>query len=267
MEEAIKTGNLYALKYIVDGEANDVLSEALQLAYQYGELEIIEFLIEKNVNIINTLSFMCGYKYGHLHVIEYMCEKYPNVCTDIDIYHDVLYNCVDYGYLDIIEYLVENVPEDLELDLNADTLGALLYSAAMHGNLDIVEYLVRKGANVNENSDDYLSPLCAAAEFGHLEIVKFLVEKGAIVNDIAINWAEDLDIIKFLEDHKYGLDSFITISIYNKNIDEECSICLDSIKKEYILCINNHAHCKTCMNDAFKILTRRCPLCRCTEFK
>eukprot|EP00049_Salpingoeca_infusionum_P026376 m.25424 g.25424 ORF g.25424 m.25424 type:complete len:224 (-) comp8708_c0_seq1:248-919(-) len=59
---------------------------------------------------------------------------------------------------------------------------SLLHTAAEFGKVDNVKALVTAGADVNEFTDDGLTPLHLAAKFGHEDVVDYLVAAGADVH-------------------------------------------------------------------------------------
>src|SRR5262249_15890167 len=54
-----------------------------------------------------------------------------------------------------------------------------LTAAAMDGNLEAIRQFLEGGADINEKSVGYASPLAAAARDGQLDAINLLLERGA----------------------------------------------------------------------------------------
>jgi hypothetical protein len=55
---------------------------------------------------------------------------------------------------------------------------AMIY-AAQRGSIEMLKLLLDKGADINQQSDDGVTPVMNAAHFLHKDAVQFLIEKGA----------------------------------------------------------------------------------------
>lgn len=102
-----------------------------------------------------------------------------------------------------------------------------IFWAANVGNREIVRILALAGANINEYSEDFDTPLRAAASHGNREIVEELISLGADINATRIGGGrtalmyaaefEKLDVVKFLLSakarydirDKYGYSAFL----------------------------------------------------------
>ena len=75
---------------------------------------------------------------------------------------------------------------DSGLDVNAIVKGrskfSLLQSASFYGHAEVVKLLLNKGAEVNKQDIDRMTPLHYASCRGHMEIVNLLLNNGANVN-------------------------------------------------------------------------------------
>ena len=84
--------------------------------------------------------------------------------------------CED-GFLEGIKFLVEsgtiNANRSFDRPLNYEIQA---------GNLDIVKFLVEKGAEVNRNRCDDMSPLHCAIKYFRVDIFKYLIDNGATVD-------------------------------------------------------------------------------------
>jgi ankyrin repeat protein len=102
-----------------------------------------------------------------------------------------------------------------------------IFWAANVGNREIVRILALAGANINEYSEDFDTPLRAAASHGNREIVEELISLGADINATTTGGAtalmyaaefEKLDVVKFLLSAKarydikdtYGYSAFLS---------------------------------------------------------
>lgn len=118
------------------------------------------------------------------------------------------------GELDSVVYLISIKKVNIDIGRGSDA-GTLLIRASWKGHLEVVKYLVKKGANINEQSEDRLTSLMAASNWGYLKMVKYLIERGAKVDrqDIfgktALMRASDLgslEIIKYLIENGASVD-------------------------------------------------------------
>lgn len=87
---------------------------------------------------------------------------------------------------DMVRAIVQDKPGDVKalLDkgepLDAKQNGqTALHMAAMNGKVDILTILIARGANVNIQDDEGVSPLMVAAKAGQLEAVQALIAQGA----------------------------------------------------------------------------------------
>ena len=64
----------------------------------------------------------------------------------------------------------------------ADNFGAPLHWAAMNGHTDVVSILVRRGANLEVQSNLLGAPLHAATSRNHLDVISVLLDHGAMVD-------------------------------------------------------------------------------------
>lgn len=87
-------------------------------------------------------------------------------------------------------------------------LSAILF-AANNGHLDLLKALVEVGANIEDRSNNWKTPLNWAATWGHFPCVKYLVDVGANISSydakgvtplMAATQKGDVEIVKYLLD-------------------------------------------------------------------
>lgn len=100
------------------------------------------------------------------------------------------------------------------------THSAILF-AANNGHLDLLKALVDVGANIEDRSNNWKTPLNWAATWGHLSCVEYLVSAGANISSydvkgitplMAATQKGSIDIVEFLLDH--GADP-LTKNVFN----------------------------------------------------
>jgi len=104
-----------------------------------------------------------------------------------------LFEAVKTGDLAKVKALIEKEPGIV----NAKNPGGqtILFAAVSLGQIEISEYLISKGAEVNETSNFYLTPMHVACMRNvPLGIVRLLAEKGADVNAAAKYQGKPLDL-------------------------------------------------------------------------
>ena len=85
------------------------------------------------------------------------------------------------GYVELVELLLDLKVEVKPKDRHGKN--ALFYALEPQAeNVDLISILVDKGADVNSETADKMTPLIKAVEKGFLHIAKILLQKNAYVN-------------------------------------------------------------------------------------
>mmetsp|Transcript_6497 Transcript_6497/g.23095 ORF Transcript_6497/g.23095 Transcript_6497/m.23095 type:complete len:766 (-) Transcript_6497:95-2392(-) len=162
MENACRTGNLEAVKGLVNVDRNRALREdasgqtPLHRVAAYNHMEILNFLIDCRADV-NALD-----RYGD----------------------SALKKAIFNGHYEVVFRLIE-----MGADVNVcDHTGKTpLHFAAEKGDAACVELMIEKGANVNAEiqGQHYLTPLHLAAIHGHNSVCKALLAAGSIIDSQA----------------------------------------------------------------------------------
>jgi len=78
---------------------------------------------------------------------------------------------------------------ELLLNAGADIKDASLADAVAHGSIEFIQYLLEKGADLEKDNSDDLTPLMEAAKRGREDVVKLLIEYGVTIDTKAIEMA------------------------------------------------------------------------------
>lgn len=76
-------------------------------------------------------------------------------------------------------YLVQNPSAILERDISLSTG---LHEAVERGDLELVGLLIRFGAEVNAQTESFITPLHVACHYGYLAIAELLIQEGACID-------------------------------------------------------------------------------------
>ncbi len=98
--------------------------------------------------------------------------------------------------------LVKQLINSGNYNVNVDVDGygmTILMQAAINGNLEIVKELIKKGANVNAQSNPGYTALMWAAHFGRYQIAKELIKAGADINAKTHAGQTALDMAKLMQ--------------------------------------------------------------------
>ena len=172
----------------------------LLIATSKGHSGVAQLLIEKGaeVNITNSGEYtplIYGSYYCDLNVVKLLVKKGANIEARSKYGHFPLYMAVARGDSEIVRYLVAN-----GADINKKTYKSpikdipqgvgkslsMLHVAAAFGYDDIGVFLVKKGAHVNETTEEGLTPLWYASDSGCLKCAQCLIDRKADVN--LCNW-------------------------------------------------------------------------------
>ena len=109
------------------------------------------------------------------------------------------------GQGEIVNYLLQR---GAVIDARNTSGLSSLHAAAYAGHTDIVKLLVAKGADVNDDANDFgVTPLHLASEENHIGTVQVLLRQGADTSAIEVNgysamtragWREHWDIVQIL---------------------------------------------------------------------
>ncbi|MHC3898072.1 UNVERIFIED_CONTAM: ankyrin repeat domain-containing protein [Wolbachia endosymbiont of Nasonia longicornis] len=164
-------------------------STILHLLAKDGNEKVIERILKKVdsnklskiVNAVDKMKFTpldYAAMHGHLKIVKCFIEKGSDLDggnRDLSPLHWATLS----GQLEVVKHFIDN--KYWEVDKLSEEVGTPLHYAVISGNIDIVKYLVEKGANVNLQDKDYISPFCYAAESVRLNIAKYLIKKKLFI--------------------------------------------------------------------------------------
>lgn len=181
---------------------------ALSLASRNGHLSTMKLLIENNAQIepdlrgkTPQLALVEASMSGHEAIVKFLLEigAEPNA-RDCDGY-TAISGASSRGHLAIVKLLIESGPE-IDLDAKGNKLKSALVEASRMGHVEVVRFLLERGANIEAQGDDGMTPLIAASRNGNEKLAQLLIERGAKVN------AQDKDgkssLHSIMEFHNYG---------------------------------------------------------------
>jgi ankyrin repeat protein len=179
--EAIRTGNLPAVKSLVDSDPslasakNDSGVSATLMSLYAGRQEIRDLLLSH----APALELHDAAAVGNLARVKEFVGKDPALANAIspDGFPVIALAAV-FGHLDIARYLAEHGANVDAPAANGSGYNALT-GAVASGHTNTVKWLLENGANPNYRYGPGYSPLLTAAANGHLEIVKLLLAHGA----------------------------------------------------------------------------------------
>lgn len=97
---------------------------------------------------------------------EKLNEKYGDTCQEREF---------DANHLFDVSLTINNIQYNVKFPL--------LHIVARNGRLEIIKHLIEKGANVDEKTNNRLTPLCLAVLTGHKDVVTAPLEKGANIDE------------------------------------------------------------------------------------
>jgi len=171
----------------------------LMVAVQSGNLEILALLLTKvsDVNRISntgstTLSFAIDV--GHAILVDALIDANADFNLLDGIFGITpLHSAVIHGFVDMVEKLLKQSTIAYDY-VNPFDDSTAVYLAAKYGDLDILEMLIRRGADVNPNTNPTpvdapfgTTVLLVAIENYDTDIVELLIESGADVNKDNLN--------------------------------------------------------------------------------
>ena len=188
----------------------------LMFAIDCQQWEIVPCLIEHGARVSavdnsgRTPLKLAAY-HGHLKTVMLLISHGARVNIVDRNGHTPLMQAAVCKHWEIVTLLIQH---------SANTGRTLFYAVEM-GRFDIIETLVLKGANVNVQDDNSVTPLMKAVEKGDFDTVAFLIGHGADVNlkdsggrtALHFVWRGKADIVKIVE----------LLVTNNANIDEEDS--------------------------------------------
>jgi len=273
IRSASYNGHINVVKFILDNGGDIHYEEdiGLEMACENGELEMVKFLVLHGAD--KSKGFKTAITYGRYDIVKFFVEK--GVDINLDDGYAIRVACYQ-NYRSMIYYLVEK-GADIHSQNNYP-----VRIACSEGYLDLIKYLIEHGADIYTENQGINSGLCMASINGHLEVVKYLVEVlNVTINDLSFRLASfygHLNIIEYFVEkgvdiYTHNEEGFLwanyfeykdttkNITLFNDDLDYECSVCLEKNIKPYIKCKNNHPHCFECMKQVWKTDTR-CPICR-----
>ncbi|KKT23685.1 MAG: hypothetical protein UW09_C0003G0207 [candidate division TM6 bacterium GW2011_GWF2_43_87] len=216
---AAKTMNITELKDLIENkkaDANAVDKDQktlLELVVEGGSFAMVEYLVKTvgvDVNAARAVyasPLHSAAELGKLDIVKFLFENGAYI-NQSKLGFTPLFSAVQGGNLDVISYLIDVA----KADVNAvDQWGTTpLHKAIRSNQLEAVKLLVKKGADVNQKTKHFGTPLFSAAEKGNLEIMRYLIEDEHVDVNVKVDDSENftplhnavtfhkLDAVKFL---------------------------------------------------------------------
>ncbi|WBA87446.1 ankyrin repeat domain-containing protein [Endozoicomonas sp. GU-1] len=150
------------------------------------EIEKCNFCFGNLGNQRTVVMFPCTHSYHKMCIEEFLEVPKNTTCPGCN--HSVTH-CLSPDETPLLVAAAKGRPDAISgllalgVNVNDSTEDGLtpLHSAAIKGDVATLEQLVRHGANVNALTRG-MTPLHFAAQFGHLDTIWFLLENGANIN-------------------------------------------------------------------------------------
>ena len=222
LHAAVEGGHLNVVRILVQ-EGADVNvadngyrgSTPLMLAAAYGQWEIVSFLTKHDPASVNTADnygrtpLMLAAEHGHRETVLLLISNGAQVNVGESNGYTPLVLASIHKHWEIVTLLIQ---------LGANT-GRTLFNVVEMGRFDIIETLVLKGANVNVQDDNSVTPLMKAVEKGDVDTVSFLIRHGA---DVRLKDNRGRTALHFVQYRKTDIDKTVELLVKSgANIDEE----------------------------------------------
>jgi ankyrin repeat protein len=196
--EAIRSGDLAAVKSLVEGDASlasarsDAGVSGVLTAVYMGRNEIRDFLIASGA----VLELPEAAALGNLARVRELIEK--NFAQAKSLSPDgfpVVALAAFLGHLEVVQYLAAQGADINAAATNGSGYNALT-GAVTSGHAAVVQWLLEHGANANYRYSVGYSPLLTAAANGRLDIAKLLLAHGADPHATTNDGKSALDLAK-----------------------------------------------------------------------
>ena len=174
---ASRTGNLNAVKYLIEQGANPDLAQrhgstALHVSSFYGHPQVVRWILQSGANFLQKNSFG---DQGNLPE----SEIFPNDTETKVVFTELKQEAYVQTAAHQLDWLKKHLTKHVD-EQYFRLRQTLLHCAAKKGYSDIVEWLVEeKQCDLDIVDINLNSALHLAAYGGHETIVKYLIEKGA----------------------------------------------------------------------------------------
>ncbi|VDI03178.1 Hypothetical predicted protein [Mytilus galloprovincialis] len=207
LHAACNFGHLNVLKLLIDEgmNVNDTADEFLTPLYfacQKGHFDIVKFLLDLNGNTLNSIVdtsikgpnersvlHVACYK-GHTDIVKLLLDIGMNVGDKSNAGTTPLYLACLTGRYEIVKFIFES-KSTVDTTTKTESGFSILHTACVNGHTEVVKLLIEVGMNVNDTTNNGLTPLYLACGHGHYDTVKHLLDftdqnlKSS--NDIIIN--------------------------------------------------------------------------------
>lgn len=159
LHSAARSGNIVAIREIIDESGEDELADLLSRENSAGE----------------TALYVAA-EYGYFEVVREMIKHYDLVTAGIKAKNgfDALHIAAKQGDLEVVKVLMEAHPE-LTMTVDASNTTAL-HTAATQGHIEVVNYLLEAESSLATIAkSNGKTALHSAARNGHLKVVKALL--------------------------------------------------------------------------------------------
>jgi ankyrin repeat protein len=178
-------------KYLIEKGANAII--ALDSSILNNRVNVVQYLITNGADINYALHTSLGHGCLSVDVTKYLINNGANIHAN-DEY--ALRVCAKNDLLDIVKYLIANgadIHAGNESALSISIMRSHLYIikylieekyvnkymilllSIEYNKLDILKYLVRKGININANTNE---ALCHSIKYGNGDIIKYIAKQS-----------------------------------------------------------------------------------------
>lgn len=190
---AVIYSNADSVKVLVKYGADVLIKDGkqrslIEIAVYIDDIDIVSCLLATNKIDINLETpelfslLHIAAQAGRLEMTKFLCDKGADINTRNEFGSKPIHHAAREGHIQIVEFYLNKGLSVNECAFNGRTL---LHSAVTYNkNSHMVTFLHGKGAYINQESDERLTPLALAIRQKNEDIAKTMLSLGAVCNDL-----------------------------------------------------------------------------------